>query len=164
MNQPVGLKDHNAHWPVTARYLRQDKSPEINIGRDGKTGGFLFFDCSPQSPKGRTALCYEARRRPLRRPPLRPRFHRPQRSAILLRRPGVPRLPPRLTIRPRLVRFRAGHLRYFSGVAIGFGTAATADMRSTSWLPAHEILRTLYRRSLEILTCCPACHPSCGFC
>lgn len=32
--------------------------PDV-VGRDGKTGGFLFFDCAPQSPKGRTALCYD---------------------------------------------------------------------------------------------------------
>lgn len=29
------------------------------VGQDKKTGEFLFFDCSPQSPEGRTSLCYD---------------------------------------------------------------------------------------------------------
>ncbi|MGB7785472.1 MAG: DUF4256 domain-containing protein [Salinimicrobium sp.] len=29
------------------------------IGRDEKTGGFLFFDCTAESPKGRRSLCYD---------------------------------------------------------------------------------------------------------
>ncbi|HEX2852250.1 MAG TPA: DUF4256 domain-containing protein [Opitutaceae bacterium] len=32
--------------------------PDV-VGEDKKTGGYLFFDCSPQSPKGRTSLCYD---------------------------------------------------------------------------------------------------------
>ena len=32
--------------------------PDV-VGRDGKTGEYIFFDCSPQSPKGRTSLCYD---------------------------------------------------------------------------------------------------------
>lgn len=32
--------------------------PDV-VGRDEKTGEFLFFDCSPETPKGRTSLCYD---------------------------------------------------------------------------------------------------------
>jgi hypothetical protein len=29
------------------------------VGHDEKTGDYIFFDCSPQSPGGRTSLCYD---------------------------------------------------------------------------------------------------------
>jgi hypothetical protein len=29
------------------------------VGQDKKTGEYIFFDCSPQSPNGRTSLCYD---------------------------------------------------------------------------------------------------------
>ena len=32
--------------------------PDV-VGYDAKTGVFLFFDCSPESPKGRRSLCYD---------------------------------------------------------------------------------------------------------
>jgi hypothetical protein len=32
--------------------------PDV-VGQDQKTGEFIFFDCSPESPKGRTSLCYD---------------------------------------------------------------------------------------------------------
>ncbi len=32
--------------------------PDV-IGRDAKSGEFLFADCSPQSPAGRQSLCYD---------------------------------------------------------------------------------------------------------
>lgn len=32
--------------------------PDV-VGQEKKTGEFLFFDCSPQSPEGRTSLCYD---------------------------------------------------------------------------------------------------------
>ena len=32
--------------------------PDV-VGCDKKTGEFTFFDCSPESPKGRVALCYD---------------------------------------------------------------------------------------------------------
>ena len=31
--------------------------PDV-VGQDKKTGEYLFFDCSPESPKGRLSLCY----------------------------------------------------------------------------------------------------------
>jgi hypothetical protein len=32
--------------------------PDV-VGEDKKTGAYLFFDCSPQSPEGRTSVCYD---------------------------------------------------------------------------------------------------------
>ncbi len=32
--------------------------PDV-VGRDKDTGEFIFFDCSPESPKGRTSVCYD---------------------------------------------------------------------------------------------------------
>ena len=29
------------------------------VGHDQKTGEYIFFDCSPESPKGRTSVCYD---------------------------------------------------------------------------------------------------------
>lgn len=32
--------------------------PDV-VGRDGQTGEYLFYDCSPESPNGRRSLCYD---------------------------------------------------------------------------------------------------------
>jgi hypothetical protein len=32
--------------------------PDV-VGHDKKTGEYIFFDCSPQSPEGRTSVCYD---------------------------------------------------------------------------------------------------------
>src|SRR6185369_9231375 len=32
--------------------------PDV-IGHDQKTGEYIFFDCSPESPSGRTSVCYD---------------------------------------------------------------------------------------------------------
>jgi hypothetical protein len=32
--------------------------PDV-VGHDRKTGEYIFFDCSAESPKGRTSLCYD---------------------------------------------------------------------------------------------------------
>jgi hypothetical protein len=32
--------------------------PDV-VGHDKKTGEYIFFDCSGESPKGRTSLCYD---------------------------------------------------------------------------------------------------------
>lgn len=32
--------------------------PDV-VGRDKKTGEFIFFDCSDESPKGRRSICYD---------------------------------------------------------------------------------------------------------
>lgn len=37
---------------------RTGGEPDV-VGRDAKTGEFIFFDCSPESPKGRVSVCYD---------------------------------------------------------------------------------------------------------
>ncbi|MFN0052874.1 MAG: DUF4256 domain-containing protein [Planctomycetales bacterium] len=37
---------------------RTGGEPDV-VGRDKKTGAFLFFDCSSETPKGRTSVCFD---------------------------------------------------------------------------------------------------------
>jgi hypothetical protein len=37
---------------------RTGGEPDV-VGQDKKTGEYIFFDCSPESPKGRASLCYD---------------------------------------------------------------------------------------------------------
>jgi len=37
---------------------RTGGEPDV-VGHDKKTGEYVFYDCSPESPKGRTSLCYD---------------------------------------------------------------------------------------------------------
>jgi Protein of unknown function (DUF4256) len=37
---------------------RTGGEPDV-VGRDKKTGEFIFYDCSPESPKDRRSLCYD---------------------------------------------------------------------------------------------------------
>ncbi|MET3574381.1 DUF4256 domain-containing protein [Bhargavaea ullalensis] len=37
---------------------RTGGEPDV-VGRDGETDGYLFYDCSPESPKGRRSTCYD---------------------------------------------------------------------------------------------------------
>jgi Protein of unknown function (DUF4256) len=37
---------------------RTGGEPDV-VGFDKKTGEYIFFDCSPESPKGRTSFCYD---------------------------------------------------------------------------------------------------------
>jgi hypothetical protein len=37
---------------------RTGGEPDV-VGHDIKTGTFVFYDCSPESPKGRRSLCYD---------------------------------------------------------------------------------------------------------
>src|SRR5881397_2446736 len=37
---------------------RTGGEPDV-VGHDKKTGEYIFFDCSPESPEGRTSLCYD---------------------------------------------------------------------------------------------------------
>lgn len=37
---------------------RTGGEPDV-IGHDKKTGEFIFVDCSPETPKGRTSVCYD---------------------------------------------------------------------------------------------------------
>src|ERR1700744_1162004 len=37
---------------------RTGGEPDV-VGYDKKAGEYTFYDCSPESPKGRTSLCYD---------------------------------------------------------------------------------------------------------
>ncbi len=37
---------------------RTGGEPDV-LGQDKMTGEYIFFDCSPESPKGRTSVCYD---------------------------------------------------------------------------------------------------------
>lgn len=49
--------------------------PDV-IGKDTNTGEYLFFDCSPESPKGRRSICYDRAALEARKK------HKPDNSAI----------------------------------------------------------------------------------
>jgi hypothetical protein len=49
--------------------------PDV-VGLDSKTGEYVFFDCSPESPKGRTSLCYDREALDSRKE------HKPKNSAV----------------------------------------------------------------------------------
>lgn len=49
--------------------------PDV-VGRDKKTGEFIFFDCSAESPKGRRSVCYDQAALDSRKE------HKPNHSAI----------------------------------------------------------------------------------
>jgi hypothetical protein len=37
---------------------RTGGEPDV-VGHDNKTGEYIFFDCSPETPKGRVSVCYD---------------------------------------------------------------------------------------------------------
>ena len=49
--------------------------PDV-VGLDKKTGEYIFFDCSPESPKGRAGVCYDREGLESRKE------HRPKNNAI----------------------------------------------------------------------------------
>ncbi|MBK9163084.1 MAG: DUF4256 domain-containing protein [Acidobacteria bacterium] len=54
---------------------RTGGEPDV-VGRDKKTGEFIFFDCSAESPKGRRSVCYDQAALDSRKE------HKPKHSAI----------------------------------------------------------------------------------
>lgn len=52
-----------------------DGEPDV-VGFDKETGEFIFYDCSPESPKGRRSVCYDREALESRK------NHKPQNSAI----------------------------------------------------------------------------------
>src|SRR5205085_3540471 len=49
--------------------------PDV-VGYDKKTGEYIFYDCSPESPKGRRSICYDHEALEARKE------HKPENSAI----------------------------------------------------------------------------------
>ena len=54
---------------------RTGGEPDV-IGHDRKTGEYIFYDCSPESPKGRRSTCYDHEALESRKE------HKPENSAI----------------------------------------------------------------------------------
>lgn len=52
------LAEHPKNWRSLAAMEETGGEPDV-VGRDDKTGGIVFFDCSAETPKGRTSLCYD---------------------------------------------------------------------------------------------------------
>ena len=66
-NRPLRFEEWEAMRPQTVHVSatpgnwemeRTGGEPDV-VGQDRKTGEYLFFDCSPESPKGRISLCYD---------------------------------------------------------------------------------------------------------
>ena len=67
MNRHPGLQWASLHARLEANpgklwslneMERTGGEPDV-VGHDKKTGEYLFVDCSPESPKGRAAVCYD---------------------------------------------------------------------------------------------------------
>ncbi len=54
---------------------RTEGEPDV-VGYDKKSGGYIFYDCAAESPKGRRSLCYDREALDSRKE------HKPQNSAI----------------------------------------------------------------------------------
>jgi len=54
---------------------RTGGEPDV-VGEDTRTGEYLFYDCAPESPKGRRSVCYDGPAREARKE------HKPQSSAV----------------------------------------------------------------------------------
>ena len=61
-------------WPLS-EMERTGGEPDV-VGHDKKTGEYIFFDCSAESPKGRRSACYDREALESRKE------HKPEDSAI----------------------------------------------------------------------------------
>ncbi len=61
-------------WSLNEMEMSEGE-PDV-VGQDSKTGEYLFFDCSAESPKGRRSLCYDQEALDARKQ------HKPKHSAI----------------------------------------------------------------------------------
>lgn len=52
------LKNHPQKLHSLIEMERTGGEPDV-VGRDTKTGEVVFFDCAPESPKGRVSVCYD---------------------------------------------------------------------------------------------------------
>src|SRR5438132_6051375 len=67
MNRHKGLEWAKVHARLEANVgklwslhemERTGGEPDV-VGQDKKTGETIFFDCSPETPEGRTSVCYD---------------------------------------------------------------------------------------------------------
>ena len=67
-------RDPDKLWSLS-EMERSGGEPDVT-GRDRSTGEYLFFDCSPESPKGRRSVCYDRQALEARKK------HKPKASAV----------------------------------------------------------------------------------
>src|SRR5436305_10005700 len=48
----------NGKWWSLSEMERTGGEPDV-VGYDKKTGEYIFYDCSAESPKGRRSVCYD---------------------------------------------------------------------------------------------------------
>ncbi len=61
-------------WPLYE--MEQSGGEPDVVGQDAKTGEYLFYDCSSESPKGRRSVCYDREGQQSRKE------HRPKNNAV----------------------------------------------------------------------------------
>jgi hypothetical protein len=71
LESPAGMKKL---WSLDEMELTEGE-PDV-VGYDAKTGAYIFYDCSPESPKGRRSLCYDNEALESRKE------HKPKNSAV----------------------------------------------------------------------------------
>ena len=69
------LKDSTGKLWSLQEMERTGGEPDV-VGRDGKTGEFIFYDCSAESPQGRRSVCYDRQGLESRKE------HRPENNAL----------------------------------------------------------------------------------
>src|SRR6266436_8553514 len=69
-------------WPLN-EMERTGGEPDI-VGHDKRTGEYIFYDCSAESPKGRRSVCYDREALESRKE------HKPEDSAIDMAAGGCP--------------------------------------------------------------------------
>jgi hypothetical protein len=84
MNRHKGLEWANVQARLEAKpeklwslneMERTGGAPDV-VGYDNKTGGYIFYDCSAESPKGRRSVCYDREALEARKK------HKPENTAI----------------------------------------------------------------------------------
>lgn len=68
------LEDHSEKLWSLNEMEETGGEPDV-VGIDTKTGEYIFYDCSPESPKGRRSVCYDEEARESRKE------HKPKNSA-----------------------------------------------------------------------------------
>lgn len=71
------LESHPEELWSLGEMERTGGEPDV-VGRDEKTGEYLFYDCSPESPSGRRSVCYDAEALEARKK------HKPENSAVAM--------------------------------------------------------------------------------
>ena len=136
------LEADNGKLRTLSEMERTGGEPDV-VCRDGKTGEFVFFDCSEESPKGRRSLCYDREALESRKE------NRPESSVMemaaamgaeLLLGRGIPGIAEKRKIRRQNIELDSNTCRY-----------QKTRRRRTCRFPVRTCLRVSQRR--RILLC-----------